>query len=333
MRVIFRRMRSSALPLLVVVIGVFVLARLTGDPSSLYLPLSATEDMRQAFREKNGLDQPVLVQLWNYLLDVSRFDFGESLITGRPAGEMALEAFPATLQLAAISLFLALFGAVLFGSLAALKPNSIIDRFANLTSLVGASMPDFWFAIVGILFFSINLGWLPTSGQGGILFWLLPVATLTLRPLGVLTQVVRASMSAILSEPYIKLARSKGVSQTRLVLGHALRNVSVAVLTVAGDLAVGLINGAVVVETIFGWPGIGKLMIGAILGRDFATLQAAVMLTAFAIFLLNFLIDLAYWALDPRVRSTNGPSRRKSLFSLGKNVFLAYSNPLRKKRT
>jgi peptide/nickel transport system permease protein len=159
------------------------------------------------------------------------------------------------------------------------------------------------FAITGVWLFAVILGVLPTSGvDNGILSWILPIATLMIRPLGVLTQVVRGAMVCALSAPYVRLARSKGASDFRVVTHHALRNAAAPALTVAGDLAVGLINGAVVVEAIFGWPGIGKLMIDAILQRDFAVLQAAVLLTAVSIFVLNIFIDACYALLDARVR-------------------------------
>jgi peptide/nickel transport system permease protein len=215
---------------------------------------------------------------------------------------MALRAFPATLQLAATTMVLAVLLALAVGCWAALKPNGIADRISSFVSMAAASIPDFWLAIVGIWVFAITLGWLPTSGVSGAASWVLPIATLLLRPFGVLVQIVRGSMVSALSEPYIKLARSRGAGELRVVTHHALRNAAAPALTVAGDLTVGLVNGAVVVETIFGWPGIGKLMIDSILQRDFAVLQAAVLLTAVAIFALNILIDMGYAVLDARVR-------------------------------
>ncbi|MFE0877912.1 ABC transporter permease [Streptomyces smyrnaeus] len=297
-----RRILSSAVPLLVVVLGVFFLARLTGDPANLYLPLSATQEMREAFSAQHGFDDPLLVQFGDYLAQLARLDFGESLRTAQPAAEAVLRAFPATLQLAGITLLLASAGAVVVGSLAAYRPNSPADRIAGFLSSTAASTPDFWFAIMGVLIFAVTLDWLPTSGTVGAAAWVLPVATLLIRPFGVLVQVVRGAMVTALSEPYIKVARSKGAGERRVIFKHALRNAGAPTLTVAGDLAVGLINGAVVVETIFGWPGIGKLMIDSILQRDFAVLQAAVLLTALTIFALNLLIDICYVLLDPRVR-------------------------------
>ncbi|WP_116050063.1 ABC transporter permease [Amycolatopsis palatopharyngis] len=297
-----RRIVSSAIPLLVVILGVFFLARLTGDPANLYLPLSATPEMRADFAARNGFDQPLIVQFGDYLAQIVRLDFGESLRTAQPAAEAVLRAFPATLQLAGVTMLLAIIGAVIVGSLAAYRPNSLADRVASFLSSTAASMPDFWFAIMGVLIFSVTLGWLPTSGTVGAAAWVLPIATLLIRPFGVLVQVVRGAMVSALSAPYIKVARSKGASEQRVIFGHALRNAGAPVLTVAGDLTVGLINGAVVVETIFGWPGIGKLMIDSILQRDFAVLQAAVLLTALTIFALNILIDVCYALLDARVR-------------------------------
>jgi peptide/nickel transport system permease protein len=297
-----KRILSSALPLVAVIVGVFALARLTGNPANLYLPLNATDQMRADFTARHGLDQPLLTQMADYFGGVLRMDFGESLRTGESAAAMALRAFPATLQLAATTMVLAIVLAVIVGCWAALKPNGIADRISSFVSMAAASIPDFWLAIVGIWIFAITLGWLPTSGVGGASAWVLPIATLLLRPFGVLVQIVRGAMVSALSEPYIKLARSKGAGDVRVVTHHALRNAAAPALTVAGDLTVGLVNGAVVVETIFGWPGIGKLMIDSILQRDFAVLQAAVLLTAIAIFVLNILIDLGYALLDARVR-------------------------------
>ena len=155
---------------------------------------------------------------------------------------------------------------------------------------------------LAILFFSVSLQWLPTSGTGGFLFWIMPVTVLALRPFGLLVQVMRGAMLDALASAYVKTARAKGVRESTVIYVHALRNALLAVVTVAGDLAVGLINGAVIVETVFGWPGVGKLMIDAVVQRDFAVVQASIMITAAAIFLLNVLIDLLYVALDPRIR-------------------------------
>lgn len=305
LRFLRRRSFTSVLPLVVVLLGVFVLARLTGDPSALYLPESATPTQRAEFAAANGFDDPIHVQMLDYLKGVVQLDLGQSLRTGEDAGTMALRAFPATLQLAGATMLIAIVLAIVIGSWAAYRPNSIGDRIASTLSMIAASVPDFWLAIMGVWIFAVVLGILPTSGVDyGMASWVLPVAVLVVRPLGVLTQVVRGAMVSALSAPYVRLARSKGASDTRVVTHHALRNAAAPALTVAGDLTVGLVNGAVVVETIFGWPGIGKLMIDSIVGRDFAALQAAVLLTAVAIFVLNIVIDIGYALLDSRVRET-----------------------------
>ncbi len=301
-----RRTVSGVIPLLVVLLGVFLLARLTGDPTALYLPESATPAQRAEFAAANGLDQPVWRQLLDYLGGVVNLDLGTSLRTEEPAAEMVLRAFPVTLSLAAVTMLLAVLGAIVIGSWAAYRPNSMADRVSSFLTMTGASVPDFWFAITGVWIFAVVLGVLPTSGvDNGALSWILPIATLMLRPLGVLTQVVRGAMVSALSAPYVRLARSKGADSRRVVTHHALRNAAAPALTVAGDLAVSLVNGAVIVETIFGWPGIGKLMIDSILQRDFAVLQAAVLLTAVTIFVMNIAIDIGYALLDARVRDVS----------------------------
>lgn len=242
------------------------------------------------------------MQFFQYLQNLMSLDFGQSLRQNRSAIEVALEAFPATLKLALVAMSLATVLAIVVGALAAARPGSLFDRIAGLVSLAGASTPDFWIAIVGILVFAVGLGMLPTSGTGTALHWIMPIAVLMLRPFGLLVQVVRGTMISALASPFIKTAHAKGMKRRKIIFGHALRNSLLPVITVAGDLATGLINGAVVVETIFGWPGIGKLMIDSIIQRDFAVVQSTILVTAIAIFIVNIAIDLLYAVLDPRIR-------------------------------
>ena len=296
------RSLSSAVSLIGLIILVFFLSRLTGDPTSLYLPLDASLDSRENFRQLHGLNDPLLVQFGRYVVDLLRFDFGESLRKARPALDVVLAAFPWTLMLAAIAMLLVTVSAIVVGSLAAFKVGGFFDRLSSILSLVGASAPDFWIAIVAIFFFSVSLGWLPTSGTGTLWHWILPIAVLFIRPFGLILQVVRGSMIAALSSDYVKTARAKGVKNRAIIFMHALRNAMLPVITVIGDQAAGMLNGAVVVETIFGFPGVGKLMIDSILQRDFTVVLASIMITATAIFVMNLLIDLAYAALDPRIR-------------------------------
>ena len=298
------RMLYSAVSMAGLIVLVFFLARLTGNPVDLYLPIDTPVEVRNAFSRANGFDDPLLVQFGSFLSDLLRLDFGDSLRQQRPVLDLVLEAFPTTLALAAGAMTVALSIAIIIGSLAARKPNGVLDRFVNFISLAGASLPNFWVALVSVLVFAVWLRWLPTSGPGGISHWILPIAVLAIRPCGLIAQVVRGSMISALSSAYVKTARAKGVRTRSIVFVHALRNAMLPIITVAGDQAAGMINGAVVVEVIFGLPGIGKLMIDAIQYRDFALIQGGVIVTAAAIFALNVLIDGAYAVLDPRIKYT-----------------------------
>ncbi|MGA0614449.1 ABC transporter permease [Paracoccus sp. KR1-242] len=296
-----KRAVASLISLVGLVVLVFFLSRMTGDPAVLFLPIDATEEMRNQFREMHGLNDPVLLQFWRYLGDLMQMDFGESLRKARPAIQVVTEAFAWTLQLALVTMSIVTGLAIVIGALAAYR-GGLFDRIASILSLVGAAAPDFWIAIVGIVIFSVSLGWLPTSGTGSLGNWVLPIAVLFIRPFGLIVQVVRGSMISALSSAYVKTARAKGVRARPIIFLHALRNAMLPVITVIGDQAAALLNGAVIVETIFGFPGVGKLMIDSILQRDFNVILAAIMVTALAIFLMNLLIDVAYAMLDPRIR-------------------------------
>lgn len=297
-----KRAVASAVSLVGLIVLVFFLSRLTGDPTALYLPVDASLESREQFRELHGLNDPLLVQFSRFLWDLLRFDFGMSIRRSAPALDVVLQAFVWTLWLALITMLVVTVMAIIIGSLAAFQIGRAFDRIASLCALIGASAPDFWIAIVAIVVFSVNLGWVPTSGTGSLWHWILPIAVLFIRPFGLILQVVRGSMITALSSLYVKTARAKGVKNRQIIFVHALRNAMLPVITVIGDQAAGLLNGAVVVETIFGFPGVGKLMIDSILQRDFAVVLAAVMVTAAAIFVMNLLIDILYSVLDPRIR-------------------------------
>ena len=297
-----KRILYSGISMIGLIILVFFLARLTGNPADLYLPIEASSEARHEFSQSHGFDDPVLVQFGRFVGDLAHFNFGESLHQHRPVLDLVIEAFPTTLKLSAIAMALALSIAIVIGSLAAWRPNSVFDRIATIISLASASLPNFWVALVGVIVFSVGLRWLPTSGMGGISYWVLPVIVLFIRPCGLILQVVRSAMISALSSAYVKTARAKGVKNQTIIFVHALRNAMLPVITVAGDQAAGMINGAVIVEMIFGFSGIGKLMIDSISYRDFAVVQGAVIFTALAIFCLNIIIDLAYALLDPRIR-------------------------------
>jgi peptide/nickel transport system permease protein len=299
---LWKRALFSGISLILLVIMVFFLIRLTGDPASLFLPIDASQEAREQFREIHGLNDPLLVQFFRYVTDLIQLDFGTSLRRAEPALDSVLRGFEWTLYLALVTMFLVTLMAVVVGSLAAFRAGGFFDRSVTFFSLMGASAPDFWIAIVAIVVFSVQLGWVPTSGTGTIWHWILPISVLFIRPFGLILQVVRSSMMNVLAAGYVKTARAKGVMDRKIIFVHGLRNAMLPVITVIGDQAAGLLNGAVIVETIFGFPGVGKLMIDSILQRDFAVVLAAIIVTALAIFLMNILIDILYAVLDPRIR-------------------------------
>ena len=301
-RFIFGRSLQSVISLVFLVMLVFFIARLTGSPAALYLPPEATLEQIDAYNALHGFNDPIWTQFVNFLGGILQGDLGESLRFSRPALDVVLEAFPTTLALAAVTMPLVLLIAIVTGALAAWRPGGLFDRLASLISLIGASTPNFWVAIVGVIIFAVTLGVLPTSGTGSWKHWVLPVAVLTLRPAGVLVQVMRTSMMTALSSVYVKAAKAKGVKARSIIFVHALRNSLLPVITVASDQAAGILNGAVIVETVFGFPGIGKLMIDSVLLRDFAVIQAAILVSALAVFILNILVDLSYALIDPRIR-------------------------------
>ncbi|MBY4590227.1 MULTISPECIES: ABC transporter permease [Rhizobium] len=297
-----KRAIASGVSLVVLIVIVFFLSRLTGDPTDLYLPIDATTEMRQQFREMNGFNEPLIIQFGRYVADLAQGNFGQSLRQARPAMDVVLEAFVWTFWLAVITMALVTVAAIVIGSLAAFRVGGVFDRLATFFSLIGAAAPDFWLAIVAIVIFAVKLHVLPTSGTGTFWHWVLPVSVLFIRPFGLILQVVRGSMISVLSSAYVKTARAKGVRSNSIIFVHGLRNAMLPVITVIGDQAAAILNGAVVVETVFGFPGIGKLMIDSILLRDFAVVLAVIMVSALAIFIMNLLIDIAYVLLDPRIR-------------------------------
>ncbi len=299
---VFTRLLQSFVSLIGLIFLVFFLVRLTGNPADLYLPENASEEMRKEFAERHGLNDPVIVQFGRFTAQIVRLDLGDSMRQGRPAINIVLEAYPTSLKLAIVTMTIVFILSIIIGVRAAFRPAGAFDRIGGILSLGGASVPNFWVALTMISFFSVALRLLPTSGTGGFTYWIMPITVLMLRPIGLLSQVVRESMMTALASPYIRTARAKGARERSVLFIHALRNAGLPILTVAGALTVGFINGSVIVETIFGWPGVGKLMIDAILQRDFAVVQAAVVVTAIAIFVLNIFIDCLYAMLDPRIR-------------------------------
>jgi len=297
-----RRLITSFITLLGIVLLTFLLARMTGNPATLYLPIDASREMIEAFNHQHGFDLPLHVQFINFLKDLSRLDFGMSLSQQRPAIQGVLAVMPRTLALIALSILLMLFVSLILGSLAALKPFSRRDNIITFISLGLTSLPDFWLALIGVLVFAVKFRVLPTSGMSGVKSWILPLVTLGIPPSGSMIQVVRGAMIEALNSSYVQNAKARGFSKTRLAFRHALRNAALPIITVAGDRAVHLFNGTIIVGAVFAWPGIGRTIIQAVMVRDFALLQASLFVTGVTIILLNIVIDIIYSIIDPRVR-------------------------------
>jgi peptide/nickel transport system permease protein len=281
---------------------VFFVTHLVGDPASLMLRPEATEEQRQAVRDRLGLNDPILVQFSRFVSGAVRGDFGESIWQRVPALPVVLDRVPATLYLASATLLLSVPLAIVLGILSAVHPRSVADRIVTLIALGGASTADFWLGLMLILFFAVRLGWLPTSGYGGLQFVLLPALALAFRPLGRVSQVVRSAMLDQFNQPYVTTARAKGLTERIVVYLHTLKNAAIPITTLIGDEAASLLNGAVVIETVFGWPGVGILLIQAIERRDLPLIEASVIIIAVMIVTVNLLVDLTYTVIDPRVR-------------------------------
>lgn len=286
------------------VVAVFFFTHMLGDPARLMLRPEATQEQVDAVRGRLGLNDPLHEQFTRFLGGIARGDFGDSIWQRAPAMPIMLERLPNTLYLAGVTLLVAVPLALLLGIASALRPGSPIDRAATVVALAGVSVADFWLGLMLILFFAVNLGWLPTSGFGGPEFVILPAIALMVRPLGRISQVVRSSMLDQLGQPYVTTARAKGLTERVVISLHTMKNAAIPALTLIGDETAALLNGAVVIETVFGWPGIGLLLIQAIERRDLPLIEACVFAIAVMIMVGNLLVDLAYTLFDPRIRYT-----------------------------
>lgn len=292
----------SIFVLFVVVVIVFFITRLVGDPVRLMLSPNASDQQIQTVREQFGLDDPLSVQFMRFMRGVARGDLGDSMWMRAPALEIALDRLPKTLYLAAVTITIAFPLAVVLGVLSAMRPRSLVDRVATVMSLSGLSIADFWLALMVILLFAVKLGWLPTSGYGGLEHVILPAAVLAVRPIGRISQIQRSSMLEQLSNGYVTTARAKGLSESVVIFYHTLKNAAIPTVTLAGHELASLLNGAIVIETVFGWPGIGSLLIDAIGRRDLPLVVATTIIIATMVILVNLVVDLMYAWIDPRIR-------------------------------
>ncbi len=299
---LLRRGWQSGLVLLGVSVVVFFILHLTGDPALLLLPPDATAEDLAKFRQAMGFDDPVAVQYLRFLKGALRGDFGDSLRHGEPAMALVLERLPATVELAGAGLLLALCLAIPAGIVSAVRRNTAVDYVSTVVALLGQAMPTFWLGIMLILIFSVRLSWLPSSGRGDLEHLILPAITLGLFTTARITRLTRSGMLEVLGQDYIRTARAKGVSEPPVVWKHALKNASIPIVTIVGIELGTLLGGSVITETIFAWPGVGRLSVQAIFNRDYPVVQAAVFLLASTFVIVNFLVDVVYTYLDPRIR-------------------------------
>jgi peptide/nickel transport system permease protein len=301
-RYALKRLVMAFICLIGVSVIVFTAVRLTGDPTLLLLPEDATEQDIAELRTELGLDKPIPVQYLIYIRDMTEGNFGRSVRWKRPAADLIFSRLPATLQLASFSMFISVVLGLLGGVTAARLRGSPWDTTVQLISSFGLSVPGFWLGIMLILIVSVKLHLLPTSGRGTFLHMILPSITLALHSASAMARLTRSSMLNVLGSDYIKMARVKGNAEWRVLWKHALKNAAIPVVTLAGLQLAHKVGQAVIVETIFAWPGIGKLTIDAIYARDYAVVQASVLVVAATYISINILVDLLYGYLDPQIR-------------------------------
>ncbi|MFO7270278.1 nickel ABC transporter permease [Sphaerobacter thermophilus] len=306
---IIRRLLTLIPTLLGVSLLVFSITRLTpGDPVRQIVGPDAPQQRVDEVRRQLGLDQPILVQYWKFLTGAVRGDLGRSLLTRQPVVKELQDRLPVTLKIATISVIIAVVIGIPLGVISAARKYSAVDTLATLFAIGGVSMPLFWFAIMAILLFSIRLQWLPVGGLHGPIWtfegmkaYVLPCITLALTPIALIARLTRSSMLEVLDREYVTVARAKGLEERRVIIRHALRNALLPVVTFVGLQYGFLLGGAVVTETIFALPGVGRLAIQAINQRDYPVIQGVVLMVAVIFTMINLIVDVLYAWLDPRI--------------------------------
>jgi peptide/nickel transport system permease protein len=298
------RLATAVLVIVGVSVVSFCLTFLTGDPAEIMLPPGATAAQIAKFRADWGFADPLPVQYWRFLRRAVHGDFGVSLQHGQSSLPLIAARLPATLQLTVTAMVLAIALAVPLGVLAATHRGGKLDLLTMGVALFGQSVPNFWLAIMMILLFAVSWGLLPTSGRGGWTHVVMPAAAIAINLMALLTRLVRTTMIEVLAEDFVRTGRSKGLREVAVVLRHALPNALIPLVTVVGLQFGYILGGAVVIETIFTWPGVGLFTIQAIMHRDYPVVQASVFILATAVVLINLVVDLLYVWLDPRIRVT-----------------------------
>ena len=301
-RYVIRRVLQGVVVLFVLALIVFALARVTGNPADLLLAEDATADDRAHLLKALGLDRPVHEQLVVFLKGALHGDLGQSIRYRKPAVEVFFDRLPNTLTLVPLALVAAIVISIPLGLLAAVYRGTFIDRVCGTVAVLGIATPPFWLGIVLIYVFSIQLGWLPSARMGGPSHYVLPVITLAAFLVAGMMRLVRSSVLEVLESEFVKLARIKGVSQTVVLWKHCLRNALIPVVTLFGVFFALLVTGAIVTETVFAWPGVGRLTYEAVIFRDYPLLQAVILLKAVIVLGVNLVVDVLYAYLDPRVR-------------------------------
>jgi peptide/nickel transport system permease protein len=299
---VLSRLLQSLVALAILSVVVFVLARATGDPLHMILPMSATEEDYANARRYLGLDRPYLEQYLSFVGRAATGDFGTSIRARRPVSELLRERLPNSLRLAVFAMGVSLLMAFPLGVLAAVRKGTAVDRAAQVISVLGQSLPSFWVAIVLVEFVAGRWQWLPAGGSDGLSSYVLPGFTLGWFVVAGLMRLLRSGMLEVLDSEYVKLARLKGVAEHRVVWLHALKNALIPVVTFAGIYFSILVTTAIVVETVFAWPGLGRLAYEGITSRDFPVIQAVVLTTAVIVAIVNLGVDLMYAVIDPRIR-------------------------------
>ncbi|MEY3729331.1 MAG: hypothetical protein RLZZ57_87 [Pseudomonadota bacterium] len=303
LRFLATRLARAALTIAMVVTFAFVVLRLSGDPAQIIMGADAPPEAVEAFRAAWGLDEPIWVQYLSYFWAILQGDLGRSMRDGRDAIVLVTERIPATLALTLPALAIKICLGIPAGIYAALHRNSLADRVVMIIAVAGFTVPSFVLGLLLVLLFAVQLGWLPSGGQESWRHGILPVITLGLGGAAVLARFTRSAMLEVLGQPYIRTASAKGVPWRAVVTGHALPNAAIPTVTIIGFMVGTLIAGAVVVESVFSWPGVGRLLVVAVANRDLAVVQCILLLVAITMVCANLIVDLLYGLLDPRLRA------------------------------
>lgn len=301
-RYIIRRIGQAIVTIIGISIMVFLLTHLSGDPVALLAPQNATEADLDEIRKQHGLDKPIYVQYWKYIKGAVRGDFGASLRWDRPAFDLFVERFPNTIKLALVGMTFAILMGLPTGLFSAVKMGKWFDNFGKVFAFLGQSIPSFWAATMLIIILAVELKWLPTSGMGSWKTYLMPAFTLGWYTTAAVVRLSRSSMLDVLDAEYIKMARIKGVPEFWVILKHAFKNAAAPVITLTALQFVVMMNGTLIIETIYNWPGIGRLVVDAIFARDYPIVQMCVLISSSLFVFTNLFVDILYAYIDPRIR-------------------------------